>query len=165
MKNKVALLLAISIFLSFSIIEGAGDFTSRDSESLSLVDFNLPDIEQNMVSLSSYRGKEPVLLFFWTSWCPYCRKELNILNKKYAQLTKEGMGLLAINVGEASYRVENFIKKYQLDYKVLLDVDGKTIDAFGLLGVPTYILIDKKGAQRLKSHSFPENDYKALLSE
>lgn len=157
-------LSAVLIFLSLSCMS-ASDSKAQDFKVTPAPDFQLPDTQRNTVILSSYAGKQPVLLFFWTTWCPYCRKELKMLNEKYAQLKKDGMEALAINVGERSYRVENFIKSYNLTYKVLLDKDGTTIEAFGVFGVPTYVGIDKKGNQRFMVHSFPEDEYKTSLLE
>ena len=167
MKNYssgIALILAIGVF--FLMGSFALDHAQAENPTYPpVVDFKLPDIQQNNVALSEYLGKQPVLLFFWTTWCPYCRKELKMLNEKYAQLTSDGVEILAINVGERLYKVEKFIKSYRLDYKVLLDQYATVSDAFGILGVPTYILIDKKGNQRLTAYSFPEDKYRSILGE
>lgn len=128
-------------------------------------DFKLQDLNNNLVTLSSYRDKQPVLLFFWTTWCPFCRKELKALNDMYAQLLKDGIGVLSINIGESSEKVNNFLKKYSLTFKVLLDQDNEVAYSFGLLGVPTYFLINKKGYIVFKDYYFPQGEYKDLISE
>lgn len=128
-------------------------------------DFKLSDINNNTVTLSSYRDKQPVFLFFWTTWCPFCRKELKLLSDKYAQLVKDGFALLAINVGEPAYKVDNFIKKYSLAFEVLLDKDAKVAYTYDILGVPTYVLVDKKGYIVFEGNRFPQENYKDLISE
>ncbi|OGX16293.1 MAG: hypothetical protein A2166_04020 [Omnitrophica WOR_2 bacterium RBG_13_41_10] len=160
-------LMLIGIYFILTAIFGTFAYGAQAENSTypPVVDFKLSDIQQNNVTLSEYLGKQPVLLFFWTTWCPYCRKELKMLNEKYAQLTSGGIEILAINVGERLYKVEKFIKSYRLDYKVLLDQYATVADAFSILGVPTYILIDKKGNQRLTAYSFPEDKYRSLLRE
>jgi peroxiredoxin len=88
-----------------------------------------------------------------------------LLNQKYPELLKDGLGLLAINVGERAYKVDNFVKSYKLTYKILLDEDTTVADAYEVLGVPTYVLINKKGNISFVSHSFPEDKYKDLIQK
>lgn len=128
-------------------------------------DFSLQDLSQNTVDLSSYKDKHPVILFFWTTWCPFCVRELKALSQIYPQLESEGLELFPIAVGEPRYKVENFIERQGLDLKVLLDKDADVAYAYGILGVPTYILIDKKGYIVFRGNSFPQGSYKELFSE
>ncbi len=134
-------------------------------EPLSGLDFKLQDLNQETVTLSSYRGKQPVLLFFWTTWCPFCRKEIKIINDMYEELKKDNLAVLTINVQETSERVNNFLKIYRLVSKVLLDKDAQVAQDFGLIGFPTYILIDKKGNIAFRNHYFPRQEYKKLISK
>jgi hypothetical protein len=48
---------------------------------------------------------------------------------------------------------------------VLLDKDGEVSDAYDVVGIPTYIFINKKGYIRLKDHSFTQEEYKTLINE
>lgn len=130
----------------------------------SAVDFNLLDLENKLVSLSDFKGRS-VLLFFWTTWCPFCRKDLQVLNDMYAELAKEGLEVLAINVGERVYKVANFVKNYNLTYEVLLDEDMAVTENYEILGVPTYIIVDRQGYLRFKGYSFPKERYKDLILE
>lgn len=127
-------------------------------------DFQLRDLNNDTVILSHYKYKCPVLLFFWATWCPYCRKELKVLNDKYMGLVKEGLEVLPINVGESAYKVGNFLQSYHLGLGVLLDKDSSVAEAYRLFGLPTYYLIDKKGYICFQGYSFPEK-YKDLISE
>lgn len=126
-------------------------------------DFKLEDLHQDTVSLSSFKGKQPVILFFWTTWCPFCRKELNILNSRYQELISDGWEILAINIGEPARKVSKFTEDYALAFKVLLDADFAVSYAYDILGVPTYVLADKKGRIIYRKNYFPEQ-YNLLLS-
>lgn len=127
------------------------------------VDFTLKDLNNNEISLSNYRDKQPVLLFFWATWCPYCRRELKVLNSRYALLTKEGWVVLAIDVGEPAYRVNNFIKNYALTFPVLLDKDTAIAELYDILGIPTYVVIDKEGDIVFKDNYFPQKYNELIL--
>jgi peroxiredoxin len=107
-------------------------------------DFTLKDLDGNDVSLSSFRGKV-VLLNFWASWCPYCRKEraeLNNLQKEY-----DGKNLVIISVsGDRSLvKLQQYIKKNPVDFIVLSDSDGEVSESYGVRALPTNFLIDRQG--------------------
>ena len=124
--------------------------------------FTLLDLENKKFSLSDFKGK-PLILFFWTTWCPYCRKGLKLLNTLHAQFLQNGVELVAINVEEPADKVQRFIGSYPLSYRVLLDTDTKVAQAFGILGVPTYILINKEGRIVFNNNYFPQEEYQDLI--
>ncbi|MCX5703901.1 MAG: TlpA disulfide reductase family protein [Candidatus Omnitrophica bacterium] len=177
MKISLISLLAIFIFLSLSCAkkttveeqppiqmqEPAAVVETKAKRFGLAQDFILKDLNQNTVILSSYKNKQPVLLFFWTTWCPYCRGELKVLNGIYPELTKEGWEVFAIDVDEPAYRVESFLESYGLIFKVLLDKDAAVMESYGLFGVPTYVLVDKEGYIVFKDHYFPKGEYKKLI--
>lgn len=190
MKHDIKLLLAIIVlfaFLSISFVSPkkqiktpqakALEVKSKEAEisqvkvkkakpsGIEAPDFKLQDIHGDRITLSSYKDKQSVILFFWTTWCPYCREALRLLNDMYAELVKDGLEVLAINIGEPSYKVDNFVKSYQLNYRVLLDKYTTVAYAYDLLGVPTYVFIDKNGYIYFKGNSFPKERYKDLISE
>ncbi len=128
-------------------------------------DFKLRDIYQNIDTLSDYRGKQPVLLFFWATWCPFCQKELRVLNQSYAGLAEDGLEVLAINVGELPNTVENFIESYHLAYRVLLDKDQAVAYSYEIVGIPVYVLVDNEGYIVFQDSYLPYREYKDLISK
>ena len=123
----------------------------------------LNDLNGKTVDLSSCKGR-PALLLFWTTWCPYCRTEIKMLDKMAPQMQKEGMEVFAVNVGELDPKVAKFIVQNMLTLRVLLDRDGKAADNYDVIGVPTYIILDKTGKVVSREHAFPA-DYKKLLKD
>jgi peroxiredoxin len=125
---------------------------------------SLYDMDGQEVRLSDYKGK-PVVLWFWTTWCPYCRRAIPELNNIYPQLKLEGIQLLAVNVDESREKIMKFTDSYPIDFDILQDKDGQCAYSFGVLGLPTYILIDREGNLRFKHNYFPNKAYKKLLSD
>ncbi len=149
--RKYRLLLAIAaIFLVFG--------SSQNAFAREIV---LKDLSGQPVSISDYKGK-PVILFFWTTWCPFCRKELKKLNERYAAIAGDGIVVLGVNVSEQEKKVQNFFKGYQLNFPMLLDRTGALADKYDVLGVPTLVLLDENGSLVSLSHELPA-DYKRLL--
>jgi len=125
-------------------------------------DIVLNDLQSQPANLSSLAGK-PTVLFFWTTWCPYCRTELKDLNKMRPQMEKEGVVVFAVNVGEPVYKVANFLKSYALSIRVFLDKEAQAAENYGIRGVPTYIFLNKNGQVVSTEHRLPDN-YMEILS-
>ncbi len=164
MRNCLRLLFIFALISIFSVSCGQAREPALESRDIA-PDFKLQDLNQNTFSLSSYKDKQPVILFFWTTWCPFCRNELRLLKDIYPQLVKEGWELFAINVGESAYKVEKFTKDYALNFTVLLDKDTTVVYSYGILGVPTYIILNKDGYIVFKDNYFPKGIYKELISQ
>ncbi len=126
------------------------------------LDFQLKDLKQNTVTLSSYKARQPVFLFFWTTWCPYCLKGLKNLNDMYPELKEKGWEVLAINSGDPPEKVANFVRHYPLKFKILLDEKIAAAQLYGVLGVPTYVLVDKDGIVVFKDNYFSAAKIKEL---
>ena len=106
-------------------------------------DFSLKDLQGKTFKLSSYSGK-PVLLFFGATWCPSCRAEIPAYKDIYSTYSKRGLEVIYIDIMEPAKKVARFAKTNSLTYKVLLDENGNVADNYGIIGVPTLILIDKE---------------------
>jgi peroxiredoxin len=129
------------------------------------LDFKLKDLNGKEFTLSAYKGKQPVMLFFWTTWCPYCRRELQILNSLYPRLQQEGIEALAIDIGEPASRVERFAKALGIIVPVLLDSAQTTARDYGVMGIPTFVFVDKEGVAVFQDNFFPVADYKEIISK
>ncbi len=155
-------IINIFVMFSLSLFLAAQILLAQD---LSLApNFDLQDTANTKVSLNSYKGKQQLLLFFWTTWCPFCRKELKGLNSRYQELLKNGWDVLAIDVGEPAEKITNFLKsqKMTLGFKMLLDKSGLLTEEYDVFGVHTYIFIDKIWKMISQAHSLPAN-YKRLF--
>jgi len=157
----------IIILLLFFVSLASLNYAAQDSlNSFGMAPaFQLRDLNDRVVSLSDYKGKKAVMLFFWTTWCPYCREELNVLNQEYASLAKESIELLTINVEEPKYKVEKYVRRYNLGLEVLLDSDSLVTRDYGLMGVPAYFVINKSGEIVSAGNHFPKNAIKELAGK
>lgn len=159
---SVFFLTAAQVTLLSSLLPAAQPVLTERAERAP--DFTLPDLEKRQVSLSEFKGR-PAILFFWTTWCPYCVKELRQLNTMHPELSKDGIEIFSINEDEYVDKVPKFVKNYSLTYRVLLDTERKASDAYGIVGVPTYILVNKEGRIVFNNHYFPHKEYKGLISK
>lgn len=125
--------------------------------------FTLYDLDGNKVNLRDFKGK-PLIIFFWTIWCPYCRRAMAQLSKIYPEIKANDIELLAINIEEPKERIRRFLRPYVIGFKVLLDSDASVAYIYDIIGIPTYIFIDREFNIVFIDNYFPR-DYKALLSQ
>jgi peroxiredoxin/outer membrane lipoprotein-sorting protein len=110
------------------------------------MDFELKDIQGVQVRLSDYRGKI-VLLDFWATWCPPCRKELPSIEKLHRQFADKDVVVLGIN-DEDSSTVKGFLKKNEYTITTLMDSRKNVHRMYGARAIPTVIVIDRGGVIR-----------------
>lgn len=164
MKRNMLLQLILCFALFFTLFSHTGLFAVRPIETkvnLRAQDFTLSNLTGQEISLTQLKGK-PVILFFWTTWCPFCREEMSRLQNEYKNITAGGITLLAIDVGEPGEKVERFFRGRNAGFSVLLDINSKVAYSYNLIGVPTFVLIDAQGKIRFQGNSFPDN-YLSIL--
>jgi len=109
-------------------------------------DFTLENLNGEPVVLSAFRG-QPVLLNFWASWCPPCRKEMPDL-QRFASKYGDRVQLLGVNWGESDDDVRRFLARYDVTYPNLMDRDGRAFVLYRLTGLPATFWLDEQGTIR-----------------
>lgn len=102
-----AIILAGGILVSFRKGSRRQTIDSSPRKFMEAMDFSLPDLTDNRVSLSDFRNKV-VLLTFWTTWCPPCIKEIAILKEIYARYRVIGTPTDIIIDQKGNVRYYNF---------------------------------------------------------
>lgn len=123
-------------------------------------DFTLRDDEGGKVSLSDLRGKV-VLLDFWATWCPPCRKELPEIAKLYSAYRGKGLVVLGINQ-EGDGTVKHFFRKEGFAFPTLDDPGGRVFREYGAYAIPNIVVIDVNGMVR--AHEVGARNEQDLMS-
>jgi len=114
-----------------------------DDQSREQADFTLTDLNGKSWTLKDLKGKV-VLLNFWATWCPPCRKEMPDLETLTRRFGPQGLIILGIDDEEAE-KVKPFIAQQGITYPVLLDPGRKVNTLFGIEGIPKTFVYDRDG--------------------
>jgi thiol-disulfide isomerase/thioredoxin len=104
----------------------------------------LPALSLNYLGQQPQLTGKPVLVEFWATWCPPCKKSIPHLNEVYAKYKDKGLNIVGItNEDEAT--VKKFQEKIPMTYNVAINAPQALLQQFGVEGIPTAFLVDKSG--------------------
>jgi len=122
-------------------------------------EFTLGSLEGKEYRLSDYKGKKALLIVFFATWCPSCRAEIPKLIKIKEEFAGRGLELISINpdINDSEKRSKKYGKKFNVTYPILYDKGQKVSKKYGVMGVPTAIIVDINGVVQYHSAVAPEN--------
>ena len=129
--------------IDFSQVRHATEKLEANDKHRQEANFELTDLQGKAWTLKDMRGKV-VLVNFWATWCPPCRKEMPDLEKLHKEFESKGLVILAISDEEAA-KVAPFISQGKYTYTVLLDPGRKVTDEFFVEGIPKSFVYDREG--------------------
>ncbi|AFH50635.1 Thiol-disulfide isomerase-like protein [Ignavibacterium album JCM 16511] len=108
-------------------------------------DFKLKTLEGKEVKLSDFRGKV-VIVDFWATWCPPCRKGIPDLISLQDEFKKD-LVVIGISLDQQNTikDLKPFIENYKINYPVVLGDEKVVKDYGGINAIPTSFIIDQKG--------------------
>ncbi|CAH0251222.1 MULTISPECIES: TlpA disulfide reductase family protein [Peribacillus] len=112
--------------------------------------FSLKTLDGKQVELSDYKGKK-VMLNFWATWCPPCKKEMPDM-EKYTQQAGDDVVVLAVNI-DPENDVQSFVEDNGITFTIPLDsqsAKNPVNERYKILSIPTTYFIDKEGIIRNK---------------
>jgi peroxiredoxin len=107
------------------------------------INFTLTDLNGKVWALQGLRGKV-VLVNFWATWCPPCRKEMPDLEALYQRFIAKGFVVLAISDEDAA-KVKAYLEGRGITYPILLDPERKVTESFQVDGIPKSFVYDREG--------------------
>lgn len=137
MKTKLRTLCLLCI----ALLASTGAYANS-----SLYNLSFPNVEEQEIQLSEYKGKV-ILLNFWATWCPPCVKEMPSMQRLHDKFPEQDFEIVAISAGETQAAVESFMMSLdtELTFPILLDEKGRTFKDFGIRGLPMSFLFDREG--------------------
>jgi len=160
-RESAFFLLCMGIIFSLAIISCSANPETKDLKGTAAPDFHLTDLEGKPFHLKAERGKM-VFIIFTTTWCSTCTYFIPAYKEIYKEYgKKENFVLVNIDIEEPHDRVRAFAQAYNIPYRILMDDDGKVRQAYGVMGVPSFVLVDAEG----KILSMRSNEILAILRD
>jgi peroxiredoxin len=150
----VAALLVGGVYASMRLPMGSGVLRVGDT----VPDFTLQTLDGEKVSFSSLEG-QAVVLNFWATWCPPCRREMPLLDDIQRVYGSRGVTIIGVSFDEPAPVVQRYIDTVDVTYPIWVDAPGNRPDSdrtrelyarFGGIGLPTTVFIDKNGIIRAR---------------
>lgn len=141
-----------ALFMTLGLTAAAADLPALSHDLTEQVtktrapELKLKDINGQSHDLSTLKGKV-VLINFWATWCPPCRRELPSMDRLAKNLSGNHFVVLAVDIGEDADTIQGFISQLESSptFPILLDANGKTMQTWKISGLPTTYLIDREG--------------------
>lgn len=131
------------VLTGVAVWSGAGMVVGLLHHSPPMPDLQLATLEEEPVSLLSYRG-QPTVINLWATWCPPCRREMPVFEQ--AQAAFPGVNIVMINQGESAEHAQTFLASQGLTLdNVLLDHFSRTMHATGARALPTTLFYSAQG--------------------
>ena len=134
------ILLAIFGILSLGIVVGP----VRAESAVPKTGDSFPKLALNYLGKEPELTGKPVLVEFWATWCPPCRKSIPHLNQIYAKYRSKGLEIVGIT-DENEATVKRFQQQVPMNYNVAINTPQSVYQQFGIEGIPTAFLVDKGG--------------------
>ena len=106
------------------------------------------DFSGNEINLNQYKGKL-VIINFWATWCAPCKKEMPSLDKLYQANNFKNLQVFAVNMEQTNtLKTKKFFTDLNIKkLEIFFDSNLNFVKEFKLRGMPTTVLINKKGEE------------------
>lgn len=130
----------ILLLTAFSVFAMAGD----DDQPEPAPHFRAKTLTGETFNNDSVKGKV-VLFEFWTTWCPYCKREQALVDQVNQQYADQGLVVLAVDVGEGKKKVMKYLAENPRSCRIVLTEDTNLAAMYAATSYPIYVVVDRDG--------------------
>ena len=140
MKLKTLLKNAISLLLTLIVVSSILDFIRKPNIPPEINATALYDLQGNAFFLPQLDQAKPTIIYFWGSWCGYCRYTSPAINS----LSEEGYPVVSVALRSGTNKdVEDYLQTHHYQFTTVNDPQGKIADQWQVNVTPTIIILNK----------------------
>ncbi len=124
-----------------------GQTAAAQTSTRPAIPFTAADTKGNSRSSSEWFGKKPVVLNFWGTWCPPCRREIPDLIRLYKEYEPKGIEMIGFGVKDTPIKTQMFANESNMGWVMLMANDQVLNDYDVVNGIPTTIFLDRNGKE------------------
>lgn len=127
-------------------------------------DFRLAARGGKQVGLADFKG-QVVMLNFWATWCGPCRQEMPLLESIHKKYAKMGFTIIGVNVEPDPKAAEAWLAKQPpVTFPIVYDVDSRVSKLYKVAGMPSSVIVDRKGNMRVLHKGYKPGDENQYLT-
>lgn len=148
----VAATLSLAAWVPFSSSAQQADL----ADGILSPDLTFNAVDGDSFSLQQRWEQKPVLLYFWATWCPYCKKAtpaVTALHNDYG----DSIDVLGINVAinDSQEKMHAYLHDYNVNFPVMFDESAELTSEFLVNGTPVFVVLSQHGEILYRSHRYP----------
>jgi len=128
-------------------------------------DLSLTSLDDKTFDIKNDVCENMVLLDFGATWCPPCGRGLPAMQELHETYGDRGLRVVTVNVQEEIKKVRDYFAELDITFPVLLDPQGATAHSWGVVVIPTYVLVSLEGEEVARIEGFDSNRIEDLKAE
>lgn len=118
----------------------------------------IPSLNGNPIDPVKRADGRVVLINFWASWCPPCVEEIPSLSRLHRDMKDRGLEIYGVNMKESAKEIAIFRHNHNIEFPILLDLNGILMEQWGYETLPTTVILDGEGKMRFLAMGYIDWD-------
>jgi len=168
MHRVLALSAIISVYCLFTFVPAAATLQSLQT-GMEAPDFSLKTLDGGSRTFGDVKGEKLTVLVFWSTWSAKSEKLLTRMQQLHENFTGQGLAIVGVNVDEQQTSAETVtgirtvVEKLKIGFPMLVDQGLTAFHDYGVIAVPTTVVLDKDRNIRQELAGYPLVGSEALI--